>query len=654
MAWLVMNSEMFPWHMTIWAWSERKVFFTMMVSLVKDLAWKYCIISVVTCGTCVLLWLEVNRRGIPHDIGNSMRHLSPPLLPVSCRQEIRLLSNTPRTCYTRHPVLGLWLIIAFYFALSMTARPVEPYQKLSTTPFVSVPLEIRRGFRESHNEQLMNRGNQTSNVTHSIDDIWDEILRKRSIKQGTSNDEPLNVVLVFLESVRSDMMPFNSSTEWAKRYLVNRGEEYEHVTPFFNRLVQNPSTLHFPSIKSASGFTAKSLFSTLCSRYSLPLYHTREHTSKLCRQCLPRILQKLGYATQFFQSPTETFDHQREMLQNIGFPGIFGKETFDSLYNTTQEFAERHTTNYFGYDDNVFLEPIMDWVDNQTSKGSPFFFSYLSGVTHDPYNRPPAASWRRRTFSRHKTANGYLNGLSYTDSFLRKLVVEFEKRGLMESTLFVFVGDHGGDFADRGAIFKTWSVPFEEAFNVGVTFHARHKEWSRLIGQLDQKRGGVWSSIDILPTILEIVLPGVSQVLFSDRQTTRAFDGRSMLGPSGQRLTLSIPNPGCGMVLRDRSFLIVVNCDESRATTRVYDLEADPGQKSRLFLTKGVARSDMRGKKLLAWGEKAFQFLESFKADIVEAHRTGIPCLNCTLSSLQHLKTLNDWNSSPTSSTSVP
>ena len=41
-------------------------------------------------------------------------------------------------------------------------------------------------------------------------------------------------------------------------------------------------------------------------------------------------------------------------MENIGFPQFFAQENFDQMYNTTPEFKDMHSTNYFGYDDDVF------------------------------------------------------------------------------------------------------------------------------------------------------------------------------------------------------------------------------------------------------------------------------------------------------------
>lgn len=646
MAWLLVNHEVFPWHMATWAWNEREIFSKMFVALTKDLPFVYLFLSVAAWACCLLLWILWETRDKNRVVGIQKRQSSRNLLPFLSLQKTQLSSFGSRVDRNKHLMYGFWLLVAFYVALAQTIRPHEPYKSISATPFISVPLEIRQGFRDHYYERLSTIPMRESTATSSRTSdavLWDDVIQK--LKDGdhsTTNDKPMNVVLVFLESVRSDMMPFNKSTAWAKRFLENSGLERDHVTPFYENWIMHPWTVHVPKIKSASGFTAKSLFSTLCSSYALPLYHTREHTSKLYRQCLPRILQRLGYSTRFFQSPIESFDHQREMMQNIGFPNIFGKESFDRQYNTTQEFEDLHRTNYFGYDDDVMLKPMMDWVDNEMNNNNPFFLSYLSGVTHDPYNVPPAEAWDPKYFSHDTTANGYLNGLAYTDDFLRKMVAEFERRHLMKSTLFVFVGDHGGDFADRGAMFKTWSVPFEEAFDVSVSFHTRNSNRSRQLAALDQNADGIWTSLDILPTIVEIALHGVPTAFLDGRRNSSLVDGRSMLHSPGRRLTFSIPNPGCGMVLRDWPYSIIVNCDESRTTTRVYDLNADPEQKTKLFLVNDALGADPATKKLLDWGETAFLFLERLKADLVEAHGTGVSCLNCALSSLQHLETLKN------------
>ena len=72
-----------------------------------------------------------------------------------------------------------------------------------------------------------------------------------------------------------------------------------------------------------------------------------------------RTLKKVGYNTVFFQSPTEYFENRRGLANNIGFNGFFALEQM-----STDGFE---LVNYFGYEDNIMLEPSREWLAKQES-----------------------------------------------------------------------------------------------------------------------------------------------------------------------------------------------------------------------------------------------------------------------------------------------
>lgn len=90
----------------------------------------------------------------------------------------------------------------------------------------------------------------------------------------------------------------------------------------------------------------------------------------------------------------------------------------------------------------------------------------------------------------------------------------------MNSTLFVLTGDHGSNFANRNGLFTTANQYNEEMFDVGVTFHTKMRDWQRSSnfwsGPLKN-----WSSIDIMPTILDLL----------GLQGSYKADGWSMINP---------------------------------------------------------------------------------------------------------------------------
>jgi arylsulfatase A-like enzyme len=345
-------------------------------------------------------------------------------------------------------------------------------------------------------------------------------------------------------------------------------------------------------------------------------------------------------------------------MQKIGYPNIYSHETYTDMYHPTKEFMEDHRANYFGMEDSVHLPAVLDWVDDMKNKTDPFFLTYLSGVTHDPYDMPPHWEGRKPQFSKDKKINGYLNAISYTDEFLKNVTQEFDKRNLTENTLFVLMGDHGFTAKQRTGSMTTFDVNFEEAFNVGVTFHTKNKKVAkRLRAAKAHVEKGKWVSIDVIPTILNILnLPNFQPPTASNTKskinsnsTTSSVplsefaDGRSMLQPSGKRLQVSLSNPGDGMVLRDGDRLIVVPVNE---VPEIFDMELDPGQLKPIPIDQSGV-TDKRIKDHIKWGKKAAAFVDVLKNDILRAYKTGKRCTSvhkaCALELLASLESLDQW-----------
>lgn len=105
------------------------------------------------------------------------------------------------------------------------------------------------------------------------------------------------------------------------------------------------------------------------------------------------------------------------------------------------------------------------------------------------------------------------------------------------------------------------------------------------------------------------------------------------------------------MILRDGDFVIVTPNKEEKARNtlaEVADLNKDPFQKNPIFLENNkqvvADKIDKSEKHLTQWGLKAKNILEIIEDDLLEAHRTGERCYgNCSLSLLDSLETLEDW-----------
>jgi len=547
-----------------------------------------------------------------------------------------------------------FVIVAVLLLLKMHVwvyRPCIPYDYFSHTPFESIVRDLPyRSFLVS----LASVGKEKMASVNDTVLVGDDLLsngcpiKRNSSSSLSSSKGNINVVILILESTRADLMPYDNSTAWAEYYKLDKLSAKE-VTPFFDNLVKDEYSFHIPHIKSGSGITIKALFNIFCSMHSLPTGFTREHQSKLYHQCLPAVLKRAGYYRQLFsQSSKIIFDHQNEVIAKSGFNATYTLESYLEEYGSTD--VDKHKTNSLTLEDDLFLHPLLRWVDESKAKHykEPFFLSYLTGVTHWPYRNAPGSDWEHKSFVQKSDFNNLLNTVSYEDRFISKVFAEFEKRNLMNSTLFVIVGDHGSNFKNRDRLMTTANQYAEEMFDVGVTFHTKNEELTKEISKVsDRVYNETWATIDLMPTILDLL----------GLQGSYCADGWSMMNPvrAGPRMTYSTSNPGNRMILRDGDFVIVApNIEEKARDTlaEVTDLSKDPFQKKPIFLDQAEIVDnttydalDDSAKQLVHWGVMARKFLENLEKQLFEAHEIGERCYgNCSLSLLDSLESIEDWD----------
>ena len=655
---LATQRESFDWSILIGFirdWQSMKILLETGASGVKTVP------LMVVCGTCLAQYIMF--QFVSRKISNISNNLN---------------KNRRRMRSKRVLSLRIFVTLMFSSIVNMS-RPAHPYDHLSHMPIISVILEVKdsaSGIKALRQVENGDTGEAKIGKTIALRPSKElDLLRSNG---DATEKPPVNVVLIILESIRSDLMPFNKSTAWANKFI--KWERKESLTPFYTNLTQDPSSLYVRH-KSASGITHKALVSMLCSLYAQPLPLTKEHKSRFYRQCLPRHLENSGFnISPFFKSMTTKFDHFEELIQNIGYEKVYGFEDYDLEHKPTEQWRKEHEPFRRCYEDDLFIKPMMNWVDstlNRTSsmkvnstQNAPFFLSYLTGITHWPYNSPPiGANWNKRHYTARPAFNRLLNGIAYSDRFLSKVFDEFENRGLTNSTLFVVAGDHGVNLKNRGGQMTTAKQEGEESFDVGVTFHSRNKQIAARIAtakeQISEMKNNpaLFSSIDIVPTILDFLsgnnkeAVGLETPLLNGSSMHSIVDGRSMLmrPPSSNRLTFSINNPGDIMVLRDKSYVITVPIAYKRrqgAMPKVWDLRKDPFQLNDMGLDNEIfakfKKNKLKGfaaevKDLLHWGTQASKFVERVEIDLVEAHQSGRHCTNCTLFLLNSLKTLEEW-----------
>ena len=605
---LWINRHPVPWSMAPYAFMHWDSYKKLVHTKIKE-------IPILYVGLASAAILAIAARSISNHINR--RNRDNYKLPESVRLEKQqgLALDTKLRGVLRKKRALLFFIYTLYANLLCPRK----YKTICRSLLPSIVLEVHQGYRE------MKRFNTIAGLAHNE-------------SQTLANDvitvqDPVNIVVVFLESFRDDMSPFNSSSPFALKHLdakwIPKEGGANPITPFYEHLIQQNITAHVPKVKTASTFTSKSLFSAFCSTYASPIPGTEPETkSKLVNQCLPRILKAAGYEVNFFQSVTGDFDMKRQMMANIGFPQYYTLEQYEEEYSeeVRKKYWKCPRTHYFKcYEDNAMIPVMAKWVDQQREKEKPFLLGYETFMTHDPFTLP-GSSTSLPHFTKVKKANNYLNAVAYTDRFLKKLIQEFEERQLMDKTLFVLMGDHG--IHERTLLglsgIETEGLETQKN-NVAVTFHTQNENLSRRLAMIKMTNSHV--SVDVTPTILDL--------LGSQMEEQAVLHGRSMLKEhKNKRLTVTIGNPSLEMHLRDGPYFIHLPLHEA-SRAKLFDVSKDPGHQ------KPRSLQESEKDDIIRWGWKAFNFLGELRQNLVDAHTTGVPCEDCALTALVDVESLS-------------
>jgi lipoteichoic acid synthase len=307
-----------------------------------------------------------------------------------------------------------------------------------------------------------------------------------------------NVVIVVLESVPAE-------------YIDAYGKAFS-VSPDLNRYRQQSAL--FTSIYAHAPASNESLVSILLSIYPWISYRslTREYP-KIAFPSLSTELKRHGYRTGFFSSGDTRFQntdvflshHQIDRIQDYRSLSCNGK----MWINSTEKWPFLDST-----DDECLVEPVMEWVSK--SPEVPFFAMLWTTNTHYPYY----VVGKELDFGvKDPSLNRYLNALRHTDQVLGQLLRRLESRQLLDSTLFVVVGDHGEAFGRHQQIVHAAKI-YEENVHVPLI----------LINQTlfsGEDYGTIGGLVDLAPTIMHIL----------NHPVPTQWQGRSLFSPHKKNRT---------------------------------------------------------------------------------------------------------------------
>lgn len=285
-----------------------------------------------------------------------------------------------------------------------------------------------------------------------------------------AGENPPDVVLIVLESTRTDVVPPYARRErWAG-------------SPALAELA--PRAVTFEAVYASVTHTSKALVGMLCGMYPrLEMPIVENLAGNLPFTCLPDLLKRAGYRTAFLQTASGRFENRPGLIRNLGFEQAAFLETLD-------RDGRFERTGYFGLDELAMVEPAAGWA---AAGEQPYLLTLLTVTPHHPYEVPGAGgAWRGESLEQYQAAVGY------QDRFVGELIAALGRRGALDDAVIVIAGDHGEAFGEHARL-QHDAVPYEEVVRVPLLVLGPEER----IGP-PRRLGGLRHHVDLLPTLLAL------------------------------------------------------------------------------------------------------------------------------------------------------
>ena len=397
---------------------------------------------------------------------------------------------------------------------------------------------------------------------------------------GSSSREPLNVLIIVLDTARADGF---------SRF----GEEGTR-TPIFDELAAGG--VAYSNARTTSAWTLPSHASLFTGLY--PSRHGATHESHMLAPSRTTIAEVLAPTHE-----TAGFSENPHIGKAKGFARGFG--LFEETWRLRKRRGETPPT----------IERVLHWLQGRRPDSGPFFLFINLMNPHLPYVPPePFASElasagfdpdhvRRLREVSEKEARLYMTGLlefspldfqilgalykaeiAFADTRAGRVLDRLDETGVLDETLVVFLSDHGENIGEH-QLMEHQLCLYETLLRIPFAL--------RLPGVFEGGaiRDAPVQLVDVAPTIFDVLdipaeqrpsMEGTSLV-HSDPPETRPLYAEYMR-PIRQEARLRAANPAFDFERFDRRLRSIQIGDikliaSDKGDVELYDLEADPGER---------------------------------------------------------------------------
>lgn len=326
-----------------------------------------------------------------------------------------------------------------------------------------------------------------------------------------------NVLFVVLEGINQHWLETKQATAESSKYLdgfhtksENQWEPRKTAMPNLVKLAQDG--MWFKRAYATGDRTDKGLASIFTAWPSQPWQGLLFQPSKwtlVSNQKLPDQFRKAGYSTSFIYGGDPSFANMGSFLKFVGFQQIVS--------------PQNQSMSSWGVPDQSMVPQVLSQLK---SMKQPFFAAWLTLSSHEPYEVVSESGLTQ--------AQKLRKSIEYTDKAIGALVKGLKAANLYDSTLLIFVSDHG----------KTVGLPItedyeQEFFRIPIIITGGPMR--------DMYRGVapylVVSQTDIYATLAEQLLDNPASVPFSRNMyfanhpgmALSFTDGKAVLSATGFR-----------------------------------------------------------------------------------------------------------------------
>jgi len=211
---------------------------------------------------------------------------------------------------------------------------------------------------------------------------------------------------------------------WPADFMSSYGYEVE-TTPFFSKIKERSLV---PLGVIAGGLrTTEGIYATFCSQQN-PLGQTIAQSSLQNNHydCLPKILNKRGWHTAFFQGTHKETSGTGAFAQSLGFTDSYAKEDMP---------VGRYAHNYWGAHDPDIYDYLLTKLDTMPQ---PFLVAVNTNSTHD-LDIPDGVD---AAFSMDNNLHKQQSVLRFSDQAMQEFFEKIKQKPYYKDTIFVLMSDH--------------------------------------------------------------------------------------------------------------------------------------------------------------------------------------------------------------------